>query len=398
MTTDNMQLARGRLGLYAGFWLALASKMKWIPCDAARTPGGIAATNGKVVWYNEENMNQRSLGEVVFIALHEVGHPMLCHLIRRGDRDPSVYGVAIDVVLNKHLAQICSELPNLGMEIPKDAIFGHHFGIEDKDVTSVEQVYEIIKQQKDKVGKDGNGGKDMPTFDDHEDPTNDDGSALTETQKDAHQKEWQIAVRTAAVMAKKMGKLPGFMEEFIEDLLETKVDWRSQLWNSMATVGKDESTYQKFDRRHIYRGLYLPGSYSEKVGNLGYFVDVSGSVSSEEATQAITEMNTLLEEMKPELIHFGQIDTRIVHVQELTQDDVPLRVSIKGRGGTDMRDAFAWACEHEDELDCFVLQTDGAVPPLDPSLHPKCKTIILVTSNRKLPSGWEFPTVIRVQV
>jgi hypothetical protein len=63
-----------------------------------------------------------------------------------------------------------------------------------------------------------------------------------------------------------------------------------------------------------------------------------------------------------------------------------------------MMEAFKWACEHEDELDMFVLQTDGHVPALDVALHPSCPVIVLVTTNAPLPAGWDFNNVIRVEV
>jgi predicted metal-dependent peptidase len=404
MNEDRMQIAKGRLGLYAGFWLALASKMQW---TAGNAPGGVAATNGQMVIYNRDNMNKRTLGECVFIALHEVVHPMLCHLVRRGERDPQIYGIAIDIIDNKFVKRIMDETPILRMEVPADAIFGAQFGMTDDEITTVEDVYDwLMKNAKGKKkgkgkGKGGQGESEdsdsLPSFDDHMDPTNEDGSAMTPTQKEALEKEWQIAVQSAAKLAKDMGKLPGFMEEFINELLQSKVDWRSQLW-AATKVAKEESSYRRFNRRYVYSGTYLPGKYSERIGALGYTADTSGSISTEEFKQALTEMNTIIEELKPDLIYFGQCDTRLVSVEELTVDSLPLAVTVKGRGGTDMKEAFAWACEHEDELDMFVLQTDGYVPALDPALHPKCPVIIIVTTDAQLPAGWEFDKIIRVEV
>lgn len=383
---DKMQIAKGRLGLYAGFWLALASKMQW---RAGNPDGGVAHVDGREVVYNRDNLNQRSMGEVVFIALHEIGHPMLCHLTRQGDRDSNVYGIAIDVVLNKFVKKVGEETPILGMEVPDDAIFGHHFDLTDDQVTSVEPVYELLLKKCK--------GKPKRKFDNHGKPGNDDGTPLTDAQTQAMEKEWKIAVQAAADMAKKQGKLPGYMQEFIGELLKPKVDWRSQLW-AATKIAKDESSYKRFNRRFIADEIYLPGRYSERIGKVGYTIDTSGSISTNEFKQALGEMNYLIEEMKPEVIYFGQCDTRLVSMQELTVDSLPLTANVKGRGGTDMREAFEWACENEDDLDMFILQTDGCVPPLDPSLHPKCPVIIITTTGAKLPAGWDFPTVIRVEV
>jgi predicted metal-dependent peptidase len=391
-----MQLAKGRLGLYAGFWLALASKMEWKPVGAA-CPGGVAATNGQQVLYNEDDMNKRSMGECVFIALHEVVHPMLCHLVRMGNRDPKIYAVAIDIIDNKFVKRVMQETPILRMEVPKDAIFGEHFGISDDQATTVEAVYDLLLKQCKKKGGGKPDTSGLPSFDEHQQPTNADGSPLTDLQKTSMEKDWQVSVRAAADMAKKHGRLPGYLEEFVEALLKSKVDWRSQLW-AATKVAKEESSYRRFNRKFCYSGTYLPGAYSERIGRMAYVMDTSGSITTEEFKQGLGEMNYLIEEMKPEVIYFGQCDTRLVSVEELTVDSLPLAVTVKGRGGTDMREAFAWACEHEDELDMFVLQTDGFVPALDPDLHPRCPTIIIVTTNATLPAGWEFDKIIRVEV
>jgi len=332
------------------------------------------------------------MGDVVFVALHEIGHPMLCHLTRRGSRDPKIYGLAIDIVLNKLLAKVATETPILGMTTPKCACIGEKFGMSDADITTVEEVYEKLMKQAKKNGKPPEG-----KFDDHGDPKNPDGSELTEAQRESVDKDWKVSVRAAADMAKKMGKLPGFMSEFIDEMLKPKVDWRSQLW-AATKVAKDESSYRRFNRRQIYTGTYLPGNYSERIGAMGYTMDVSGSVSSEECKQGLGEMNYILEELKPERIYFGQCDTRLVSVEELTVDSLPLAVTIKGRGGTNMKEAFMWACENEDELDMFVMQTDGEVPPLSLDLHPRCPVIIIKTTKATLPAGWDFPTVIEVEV
>lgn len=407
MSTDKMQIARGRLGLYAGFWLALASKMQWVADP--RAPGGVAATDGRFVWYNRENIDARSLGEVVFIALHEIGHPMLCHLTRRGDRNHRIYGAAIDIVLNALLKKIADETPQLKMEVPPDALFGAQFGLVDTQITTVEHVYELLLQKCTKKGGGGSSAKGngqgeldpdaMPVFDDHQDTTTEDGKPLTQAQAESLEKDWRVSVQAAATMAKQMGKLPGFMEQFVSELLAPKVDWRSHLWASVKCAARDESSYRRFNRRHISRGAYLPGMYSERIGAIAYFCDTSGSISTEEFKQALGEMNYLLEDLKPERIFFGQCDTRMRGVDELSPQDLPIPpMHVKGRGGTDMAPAFAWACEHEHEIDAFILQTDGYVPPLPADLHPNCPVIIIKTTEATLPAGWDFPTVIEVRV
>jgi predicted metal-dependent peptidase len=391
---DKVQTAKARLAMYAGFWLALASKLEWIP-DASVE---IAGTNGRWVKYNRDHMNARPMGEVVFIVLHEIGHNMLAHMTRLNGRHPMLANIAMDYALDELLIKIAAETPALGIVVPGDA---HH----DPDPTNAGTTWEHrYNKMLKKCKKDGKGKPDtsgMKLFDEVQQPTHGDGDKegqpLTTEESEALSKSWQMAVQTAAVMAKQRGKLPGYLEEFIGELITPKVAWRTHLAHAVTRIARDESSYRRFNRRHVSRGHYLPGMYSERIGALGYFVDTSGSIQSEEFRAAKGAMTELLEDLKPELIYFGQCDTRLHSVMELAPQDLPLpELKVQGRGGTDMREAFEWACKHEHEIDAFILQTDMYIPPLDPSLIPNVPVIWIVTTDAPVPAGCDFGTLVRV--
>lgn len=390
---DKMQTAKGRLALYCGFWIALASKLEWIA--ATHFPGGapchVAGTNSKWVIYNLENINQRPLGDVVFIALHEIGHNMLCHLSRLvgSTRDPDLQALAMDYALDELLIRISQETPSLKMTVPSDA----HI---DPDPTNAGLIWEA---RYEKMKKQAKGKKQGGKFDDHLLPTNEDGKPLTQDEARILAKDWTLAVQAAAVQAKRHGKLPGFLEEFITDLIKPKVDWRTHLAHCVARIKHDESSYRRFNRRHLHRGHYLPGTYNECIGELAYFADTSGSMNSAEFAAARGAMTDICEEMKPEKIYFGQCDTRLHSVQELKPDDLPFPpFTIYGRGGTDMNPAFEWACQHEQELEVFILQTDGYITPIAPGNVPNVPVIWLVTTATELPAGCDFGTIVRVML
>jgi predicted metal-dependent peptidase len=306
----------------------------------------------------------------------------------------SKYGAAIDIVLNKLLNQIMTETPDLKMSTPKDALLGSAFDIPDSEITTVEHVYDLLNQWAKK-----NGGKPIPQFDEHGTPKGEDGKPLTPTQMEAMEKSWKVSVQAAAVMAKQMGKLPGFLEEFIGELLQPKVDWRAQLRNCTARIAKDESSYRRFNRRHLHRRSYLPGMYSERIEAVAYFVDTSGSISSEECKQAGGEMSSLLEDMKPTKIFFGQCDTKLHCVSELTPDDLPLPgLKIYGRGGTDMREAFAVGVRSTSTRSRCSSCRRTATSRRSTPLVPNVPVIWIITTNAVLPSGCDFGTHIRVVV
>lgn len=397
-TKDLMSTARGRIAIYAGFFLALGSKMQWKPDK--NCPGGVAATDGLRVLYNPDNLNARPLGEVVFIAMHEIGHPMLAQLRPHGTRDPMLANIAKDVVLNEILAKIAKDNPHMGMIVPADACTWEKFQMPELRGKTWEAVYELLKKKAKSGGGKGEktiNGQGLKEFDAHLDPTDDNGKPFDKEQRDALEKEWKMRVQSAAVVAKQMGKLPGCLEELIGDMITPKVDWETHLRHAVTRVTKDESSYRRFNRRHVSRGLYMPGQYSERINGLAYFTDTSGSIGTDEFKAALGSMTKLLEDFKPDRIYFGQCDTRLHSVDELTPDDLPLPpLSVKGRGGTDMAEAFQWACEHEQDIDLFILQTDGYIPALDPKLIPNVPVVWIITTDAALPASCDFGTHVRV--
>lgn len=393
MADFTMSTVLGRLSLYAGFFMALGSKMEWKP--RADVPGGVAATDARTVWYHPDLCTTRPMGEVVFIALHEIMHPMLLHMNRIGGRDRKIANIAMDIAGNQLLAKVIGEYPSLKATVPEDACLHTTFGFP-PDLTW--EAYYNMLVQNCKGGKTVNGVS-LKQFDDLQDGTNPDGTPRSEAEAEGLRKEWMLHVQQSALTARRYGKLPGCMEELIGEMIKPKVNWREQLRDCVMRTARDESSYRRFNRRFLGQRVYLPGYYSERIGRIAYFCDTSGSISSDEFKMGMGAMTDILEDLKPDAIMFGQCDTTLHSVQELTPDDLPLPpLKVHGRGGTDMREAFEWACANEHDIDAFVLQTDGYIPPLDPSLHPNIPVIWLLTTDAQLPAGCDVGTQVRVTV
>jgi len=74
----------------------LSFKLKWFADPTCKT----AWVDGVSVGFNPEFIMGCTKGQRKFVAAHEVGHPMLGHHLRRGDRDPELWNQACDYVLN----------------------------------------------------------------------------------------------------------------------------------------------------------------------------------------------------------------------------------------------------------------------------------------------------------
>lgn len=59
-----------------------------------------AATDGRVVLFNPEFAGTLCEAELDAVMVHELLHAALLHCSRRGERDPHVWNIAADIVVN----------------------------------------------------------------------------------------------------------------------------------------------------------------------------------------------------------------------------------------------------------------------------------------------------------
>lgn len=413
---NKIDLAKGRIALHCGYMVPLISKLKWI--NTPHVP--IAGTNGKECYYNGEHFDkERSLGETIFIILHEVGHCMLAHMSRLGGRDKDLANIAMDFALNKRIHDMIAQSPALKAETPKDALLD----IEKWGDMNWEAIYDALRKDAKQItilrpdgtpgGKAGQGqgqggqGKTYKMMDEVSpagQKQDDKGKPIEGSELNAEgqvnlDKSWLISAQAAATMAKARGIHAGLLEEFINDIIRPNIDWKTQLQDLISRIGRDESSWRRFNRRHIHREAYLPGMYSEHCGPIAFMLDTSGSMSSDEGKAALGAMNDILEDVKPERIHFGQCDTKMQgDVETLTPQDLPLvGIQMRGRGGTDLNPIFAWAVEHQAEIDALIVQTDGHISTIeDHNIPYGLPTIwIATTDNTK---HMTFGHIVEVRV
>lgn len=229
-----------------------------------------AATNGKDIFLNADFFRSLPVPQMDGVLLHEVLHAALRHVIRRGTREPLLWNIAADIVVNGIVAQ------QAGMELPS----GH---IRDFDLEhlSVEEVYELLwKEAKGYTLSD----RDLlePAC----------SGTLSQHQKSILETYWQDAMHKAITIARTQnaGNLPAGLARELEGLKEAQLDWRSYLWRYLVQTPTD---FQGFDRRFIGRGLYLETLEGETV-HVFVAVDTSGSIDGELLRMFMSEVQGIL--------------------------------------------------------------------------------------------------------
>jgi len=295
-----------------------------------------AQTNGRDIWFNPDFGRNLGANEFEAVLLHEVLHAALLHVPRRGTREPVLWNIAADIVVNGIIAG------ETKLKLPVGALRDR-----DWEKFHVEEVYDLLIRHPQRVpilqwndlrldARGGTGdGSDLETY-------------------------WRHAREQAATLARAHGKVPAGMKREFGALGASKLDWRSYLWRFLVRTPVD---FQGFDRRFIGRGLYLENLEGETLRVLAC-VDTSGSIDSALITQFLSEVAGILRAY-PHLqcdLYFADAALDGPHPLSLYGDfPVP-----RGGGGTDFRPFFRVASEEESSVCVYLTDGFGSFPDAEP--------------------------------
>ena len=159
------------------------------------------------------------------------------------------------------------------------------------------------------------------------------------------------------------GTIPKAIEELIEGLSETKIDWRV-LINDFVQDEICDYSFSPPDNRFSDSSFLLP-SFSErdeKVKKILFMVDVSGSMSDRQIAECFNEINASITQFNGKIEgHIGFFDTDVKTIEQFDQDTDVLAIKPYGRGGTNFHAVFAAVREEmEDDLPVkIIILSDG---------------------------------------
>lgn len=356
-----------------------------------------AATNGWDVRYNpkfiEENMSTDP--ELRFLVLHEATHKAYRHMVvwrALHEENPMLANIAADHFVNLHLQDTDAgdgfiKMPKLGVQ-PDPKYRGW----------SVQMIYADLKQQmqQDGGGGDGRGeaGQGGGGLDEHDWDGNESNGDPAAEQEQAN--EIQRAIRQGEMLRKKLaGKGAGAEDGIFGDLLAPAIDWKQVLREFITETcsGRDESSWRKPNRRYLGMDIYMPTMVGTTMTELVIGFDTSGSIfGGNEMTRFVSEIKTIIEDVKPSKVHVIYWDTDIAGHQIFEDGQFAVQaLKIKGGGGTDGAVLFDYLRGKHINPQAIVQFTDGYVGSWGRSDVP---TLWAVTSDLQSPWG----TTIKVEV
>ena len=321
----------------------------------------VAATDGKRIFLSPSRFMPRPIVERLFIYAHEVLHCAFSHSSRLGEREPRLWNIAADIVVNGVLAQS-------GLEPPEDAL--RYEGLEH---LSTEEVYEQLRARNKTPRLE-------PTLSDLLPPAHSDVPTL--------KGYWQGVLRRAATLDKMTaaGNMP-LGKELEVALGKTQLDWREVLLRYLVASQDD---YGGFDTRLIHRGLYVETLESQGL-TAAVHIDTSGSLNDAESQgQFLAELKGILNAYPNVQVSLTFGDTELYGPFELTQDtSIP---PPRGGGGTSFIPFFGSVGDLEPTTPLVVF-TDGYGSFPETCDHP----CLWVVTEGGLPSeAFPFGEVTRL--
>jgi len=378
---DRLTKARVKMLLKHPFWGNLATRLKLVEAsDWCQT----AATDGRHFYYCTDFINRLDDDELVFLFGHEVGHCVYNHMSRRGDRDPQVWNMAGDYLVNDMLIQ-----NNVGRKITTVPIL---HDTKYRDMTA-EEVYDELMKNAVKIqmtldmhmdgsgeeaeDKDGNGkasdGKSKSS-----------GIKIDEEAMKKIRDEIKEAVLQSA-QAAGAGNTPAGIRRLIQQFTAPKMRWQDLLRIQLESSLKNNYSFMRPSRKAWHTGAVLPGMLPAEHLDVVIAIDTSGSITEEMVRDFLSEVQGMMEMYTTYSILVFTFDTQVYNPVVFSDDygDELSEYDVQGGGGTDFDVCYEYMKEQGIEPKQFIMFTDGY--PFGSWGDPDyCDSLFVVHGNDKI--------------
>jgi len=365
---DRITVARVGLLLKHPFFGNMATRLKvkaandWLPT---------AAVDGRNLYFNAQFFNAMSNAEIEFVIAHEILHCVFDHLGRRDDRDPKIYNVAADYIVNNLLVR-----DKIG-EKPKLVDCFQDFKYE--GWTSEEVYDDLMENVVEHIDIDELG----ELLDEHLDLENGDGEGGAPKLSKEEMKEIRDSIKESmlsAAQAAGAGKVPGEVARLIKQFTEPKMNWREILQQQIQSTVKNDYSFARPSRKSHY-GAVIPGTINEETIDVCIALDTSGSIGNEQLQDFLGEVQGIMNQYNDYNIKVWCFDTKVYNLEEFSAHDGDItEYEAAGGGGTDFDSNWDFMKEEGIEPKKFIMFTDG-YPWGSWGDDSYCDTVFVIHSN-----------------
>ena len=364
---DRIIVARVGLLLRHPFFGNMATRLRIMSADDWCPT---AAVDGRNLYFNTQFFNAMSNKEIEFVIAHEILHCVFDHLARRDDRDPMIYNISADYIVNNTLVRDrIGEMPKLVQcfqdfkydgwtsEEVYDDLFKKY------DEEELKQLGELLDEHLD-WGEDGDGNEGGSEGEEGEDSNGN----KTSKKRPSYSKEDLRKIRDevkenmlSAAQSAGAGNVPAGVERMIKELTEPKMNWRELLRQQIQSTIRNDFTFSRPSRKGWHTGAILPGMNFDTTIDICVALDMSGSIGNPQAEDFLGEIKGIMDEFKDYNIKIWCFDTKVYNEQDFSADggDDLTDYEIMGGGGTDFMANWHYMKENDIQPKKFIMFTDG---------------------------------------
>jgi predicted metal-dependent peptidase len=366
---DRIITARIGLLLRHPFFGNMATRLRIIAADEWL---GTAAVDGRNLYYNTQFFNAMNNKEIEFVVAHEILHMVFDHMGRRDDRDPMIYNISADYIVNNTLVR-----DRIGT-IPSIVKCYQDFKYEGWTSEEVyDDVYEKAKEMGDEYLKqlgemldehldsedDGTGDGDN---DDSE--AEDSNGNATSSSKPKYSKEEIKQIKDeikenmiSAAQSAGAGNVPAAVARMIKELTEPKMNWREILRQQIQSIIRSDYTFSRPSRKGQMSGAILPAMDFQDTIDLAVAIDMSGSIGNKQGEDFLGEIKGIMDEYQDYNIKIWCFDTQVYNEQDFSSDggEDLLDYEIIGGGGTDFMANWTYMKDQDYVPKKLIMFTDG---------------------------------------
>lgn len=349
---DRITKARVKLLLHHPFFGNLATRLKIV--DASdRIP--TAAVDGRNLFYNDEFVSKLSDGELIFLIAHEVMHCVYEHMLRRGEREPQVWNMAADYVINNGLIR-----DRIGDVIKVVPILADR----QYDGMTTDEVYDKLMENAVTIKMTLDTHLDLEGDGDGEDGDGDGksgiGKKLTEEERKALRDELKDAVIQAA-QAAGAGNLPTGVDRIVKNITDPKMPWQELCRIQLTSMIKNDYSFTRPSRKSWHTGAVLPGMLPAEEVDVCIAIDTSGSISNDMVKDFLGEIQGIMGTFDSWNIKIWCFDTQVYAERDFSSDagDDIADYEPQGGGGTMFEANWEYMKERDIQPKQFIMFTDG---------------------------------------
>lgn len=377
---EKLTTARVGLLLKQPFFGNMATRM---PLIDASSWCPTAATNGRDFYYNREFVDSLNTKKLEFLFAHEICHAIFDHISRVGSRDHQLSNIAQDYAINQILiddrigeriteVDICYDSKYRGMawEEIYDELYEQAEKIPMQDL--LDQLGDLLDEhlREDSVDSDDEGDDGKPKI------SKEDAKKIREELKEA-------MIQSASAAG--AGNMPGQIQRVISNMTEPKMDWREILRMNIQSIVRNDYSFARPNRKSAHSGAILPGMKNDETIDVAVAIDMSASISDQDAEIFLTEIKGIMDQYEDYSIKIWCFDTEVYAYAEFTQNDGDemLNYQPMGGGGTDFMVNWTFMKDNDIEPKKFVMFTDGM--PWDSwGDEDYCDTLFIIKGGREI--------------